>query len=47
MIFNRKDNIFFNKEPDFDDEAFNVWKQELEKELPNFWENLDESSKKF
>jgi len=29
-----------SKEVDLDDSTFNIWKTELEKELPNFWDSM-------
>jgi len=42
MIFNNKSKNFFQKDVEFYDEAFNVWKEELEKELPIFWQDVFE-----
>ena len=30
------------KEDDFDNSTFQLWKSELQKELPNFWESFDD-----
>ena len=36
-------NFFKNsKEIELDDSTFNMWKSELEKELPTFWESMTE-----
>jgi len=30
-----------NKDIELDDSTFNMWKNELEKELPGFWESMN------
>jgi len=30
-----------NREIEMDDQTFNTWKSELQKELPNFWESMN------
>ena len=34
------------KEEKLDDQTFNVWKTELLKELPEFWESMSESRRR-
>ena len=34
-------NGFFKKKTEIDDDTFFMWKMELKKELPTFWENMD------
>ncbi len=41
-ILNRNGSNFFSKKNEIDDETFNMWKTELEKELPSFWEDIRE-----
>jgi len=31
---------FYNRNGKIDDIVFNVWKSELQKELPSFWESM-------
>ena len=38
-ILNRNGSNFFGKN-EIDDETFNMWKTELKKELPSFWEDI-------
>ena len=35
-----------NKGVDLDDSTFNMWKTELEKELPNFWDSMTSGFKR-
>jgi hypothetical protein len=39
-------NVNIKKEERLDDQTFNVWKTELLKELPLFWEEMSQSKKK-
>jgi len=34
------------KEGEIDDSTFNMWKSELQKELPSFWEEMTELKKR-
>ena len=34
------------KEEKLDDQTFNIWKNELLKDLPDFWESMVESKRK-
>jgi len=36
----------YKKEEKLDDNTFSIWKSELLKELPSFWESMSESKKK-
>jgi hypothetical protein len=36
----------YKKEEKLDENTFNIWKSELLKELPAFWESMSESRKK-
>ena len=41
-------NRFFTnirREEDYNDYMFNIWKSELKKELPNFWESISKLHK--
>lgn len=35
-----KENIFLKNEADLDEPTFDVWKSELERELPTFWASM-------
>jgi len=41
LISKENNNGFFKKKTDIDDDTFFMWKMELEKELPNFWEKMN------
>jgi len=46
VILKEPRTSFFNsikKEEKLDDQTFNIWKNELLKELPDFWESMSES----
>jgi len=36
----------YKKEEKLDDKTFSIWKSELLKELPSFWESMTESKRK-
>jgi len=36
----------YKKEEILDDKTFNFWKNELQKELPTFWESMNNSPKR-
>ena len=36
-----EEKSFFRNDIELDDAAFNIWKEELEKELPSFWESMN------
>ena len=39
-VLNTTRNGFFKKDNAIDDEMFHEWKNELEKEIPTFWEEI-------
>ena len=39
-FLNDEEDIFFKNENLLDEPTFDVWKSELEKELPNFWSSM-------
>ncbi len=41
-LINSTRNNFFGKVSEIDDETFHFWKDELQKELPSFWEEIIE-----
>jgi len=48
VLENTRNGFFKNirKEEDLDDFTFNMWKTELQKELPSFWEAMTELQRK-
>ena len=43
LMLQESRTIFFNnskKEVEVDESTFNMWKSELKKELPSFWESM-------
>jgi len=36
-----KEEDFFRNEVEVNDSTFHLWKEELQKELPNFWESMN------
>mgnify|MGYP005843359289 CR=1 FL=1 len=47
-LYNNELHTYLNKETnkeELDDFTFNLWKLELKKELPNFWESMEEPIK--
>lgn len=36
-----KEESFFRNEVEINDSTFLLWKEELQKELPTFWESMD------
>jgi hypothetical protein len=41
IISKENDEVFLKKETEVDDDTFFMWKMELKKELPNFWEKMN------
>jgi len=35
-----EEKLFLKNEADLDESTFNVWKSELERELPTFWASM-------
>jgi len=49
LVLKEQRTSFFmsiKKEEKLDDQTFNIWKNELLKELPDFWESMSESRKR-
>ncbi len=39
-ILKQNKNSFFGREAELDEDTFFMWKEELQKELPTFWEDM-------
>jgi len=39
-VLKQNNNRFFNKKANIDEDTFFIWKTELKKELPSFWEKM-------